>query len=106
MIEPMCWNMMLQYSTHVELTGQLFRKRDHLISDTFFTAMKVLLPFQNGNFWISFPLGFFNWTMTYKWDSDVVHSYLWMEPIDENVLPMHTTPEDYKQSMESFLLSI
>jgi len=54
----------------------------------------------------SFPPGFFNWTMTYRWDSDVVHPYVWIEPIDEKVVPMHPTQEVYKQSMESFLLSL
>ncbi len=53
----------------------------------------------------SFPPGFFNWTMTYRWDSDVIHPYLWIEPLDENAVPMHPTPEVYKESMESFLLS-
>ena len=25
--------------------------------------------------------GFFNWTMTYRWDSDIVHPYGWFRPI-------------------------
>jgi len=26
--------------------------------------------------------GFFNWTMTYRLDSDIVHPYGWFEPIN------------------------
>ena len=24
---------------------------------------------------------FFNWTMTYRWDSDIIHPYGWFEPV-------------------------
>lgn len=29
----------------------------------------------------------FNWTMTYRWDSDVIHPYGWIQPMKD--LPMH-----------------
>ena len=30
---------------------------------------------------------FFNWTMTYRWDSDVVQPYAWIEP--NSSVPLH-----------------
>lgn len=32
--------------------------------------------------------GFFNWTMTYRWDSDIVHPYGWFLPTNPAVVPM------------------
>lgn len=42
------------------------------------------------------PLDFFNWTMTYRWDSDVVHPYGWIEPINPSI-PLHPMPAMYKK---------
>lgn len=36
--------------------------------------------------------GLFNWTMTYRWDSDVVHPYGWFEP--KGSIPLHPTEEE------------
>ena len=32
--------------------------------------------------------GFFNWTLTYRWDSDSVSPYGWFSPVNESYLPM------------------
>lgn len=45
--------------------------------------------------------GFFNWTMTYRWDSDVVHPYGWIEPKlrGRNKLPIHPKVQLVQQLM-------
>lgn len=40
---------------------------------------------------------YFNWTMTYRWDSDVIHPYAWLEPVD--TLPLHPPREVYEPIM-------
>lgn len=35
---------------------------------------------------------FFNWTMTYRWDSDVVHPYGWFQP--NSTIPLHPKAEE------------
>lgn len=40
---------------------------------------------------------FFNWTMTYRWDSDIVHPYGWIEP--KGHLPLHPGPDVVQQLM-------
>jgi len=37
---------------------------------------------------------FFNWTMTFRWDSDVVHPYGWIEPM--GTVPLHPNQEEYE----------
>lgn len=46
--------------------------------------------------------GFFNWTMTYRWDSDVVHPYGWIEPKPRGSikLPIHPKLELVQQLMK------
>lgn len=41
---------------------------------------------------------FFNWTMTYRWDSDIVSPYGWIEPSGE--LPLHPNPAVLQNTME------
>lgn len=41
--------------------------------------------------------GFFNWTMTYRWDSDVVHPYGWIEPINSSAVPLHPNEEQVER---------
>jgi len=36
---------------------------------------------------------FFNWTMTFRWDSDIVHPYGWIEP--NGTVPLHPNEEEY-----------
>lgn len=40
--------------------------------------------------------GFFNWTMTYRWDSDIVHPYGWMVPLNSSAVPMNPEPAQLK----------
>ena len=51
-------------------------------------------PTQKENLTYAAMIDFFNWTMTYRWDSDVVHPYGWIEPIKSSV-PLHPSPEEY-----------
>ena len=44
--------------------------------------------------------GFFNWTMTYRLDSDIVHPYGWIEPNDPHQVPLHPGSEEYKRLVE------
>ncbi len=50
----------------------------------------------------NFPMGFFNWTMTYRWDSDLVHPYGWMEPLDDLNVPLHPSPKVYQEILVKF----
>jgi len=59
-----------------------------------------------GNSNLNYPPRFFNWTMTYRWDSDVVHPYGWIEPLGIESIPMHPSSEVYQRSMESFRASL
>jgi alpha-1,3-fucosyltransferase len=43
---------------------------------------------------------FFNWTMTYRWDSDMIHPYGYITPTGD--VPLHPTPDQMKKL---FLLS-
>lgn len=43
--------------------------------------------------------GFFNWTMTYRWDSDVVRPYGWIEPTGS--VPLHPDEATLKQLIKS-----
>jgi len=38
---------------------------------------------------------FFNWTMTFRWDSDVVHPYGWIEP--NGFIPVHPNEGEYQR---------
>ena len=38
---------------------------------------------------------FFNWTTTFRWDSDIVHPYGWIEP--NGTVPLHPTEEEYER---------
>lgn len=67
----------------------------------------ILFGYEPGNMFfgdadLNYPAGFFNWTMTYRWDSDVIHPYGWIEPLDIDSMPMHPSPEVYERSMDSF----
>lgn len=42
---------------------------------------------------------FFNWTMTYRWDSDVVRPYGWIEPTGS--VPLHPDEATLEQSIRS-----
>ncbi len=47
-----------------------------------------------------FPVSrFFNWTMTTRWDSDIVHPYGWIEPVNASLVPLHPTPEQVRLLM-------
>jgi len=38
---------------------------------------------------------FFNWTMSYRWDADVVHPYGWIEP--NGSIPLHPNKKEYEK---------
>lgn len=40
---------------------------------------------------------FFNWTMTYRWDSDIVTPYGWIEPNRNGSVPLHPSPEEMQR---------
>jgi len=42
-------------------------------------------------------LRFFNWTMTTRWDSDIVHPYGWIEPLNASSVPLHPSPEQVRR---------
>jgi len=50
--------------------------------------------------WDSMKGPFFNWTMTYRWDSDIVNPYGWIEPINPTVVPIHPDAALYSQLIE------
>ncbi len=68
----------------------------------FYSVESPAWPVPDENKAFDHMAGFFNWTMTYRWDSDVVHPYGWIEPIDINSIPMHPSEEVYKRLLESF----
>lgn len=41
--------------------------------------------------------GFFNWTITYRWDSDVVFPYGWFSPVNESYVPMKPETDQLKR---------
>jgi len=43
---------------------------------------------------------FFNWTMTYRWDSDIVTSYGWIEPNGNGSAPLHPNPEEMERYLD------
>lgn len=51
-------------------------------------------------FWNSMKGPFFNWTMTYRWDSDIVNPYGWIEPLDSTKIPIHPDAALYSRLIE------
>jgi len=44
---------------------------------------------------------FFNWTMTYRWDSDIVTPYGWIEPNGNgSSAPLHPIPEEMERYLD------
>jgi len=41
--------------------------------------------------------GFFNWTISYRWDSDIVFPYSWFSPVNESYVPMKPDPDTLKR---------
>jgi hypothetical protein len=80
----------------------------HLRSWTKDDLPKVRSPTQRYVFWSIESAGFrfvnthlmtdfFNWTMTYRWDSDIINSYGWFEPTTENGPSLHPSLNELKQ---------
>lgn len=62
----------------------------------FFSYEPPLLEIEDEEyFWASMAGPFFNWTMTYRWDSDIVHPYAWIEP--NGSIPLHPTEDDLQR---------
>ena len=49
--------------------------------------------------WNALP-GFFNLTMTHRWDSDVVHPNGWISPVDPEIVPMNPDSEQLEQLID------
>lgn len=78
----------------------VFHQRSWVISD----LPKKRLPSQRYIYWMrespswrfvkTDPMaGFFNWTLTYRWDSESVFPYGWFSPVNKSHLPMKPEPE-------------
>lgn len=60
-----------------------------------FEPPSMPLYFNKSIYWSSLQGLAFNWTMSYRWDSEVVLPFGWMQP--NGSIPLHPSPKTYKR---------